>query len=145
MKHNSQKIRERFDRLLDLFSQDVLKATDEEIAAGLRADGIDPVKYGQQVRKVVNDAVAPYKQKALQESRQRYEQEVASLTRKDVSLPSTLEEKLTLLKSCLARNAFLRPALITGHYRKLSQLTESDVESLLRQLHVLGLLGEKRR
>jgi len=55
-----------------------------------------------------------------------------------------MKDKLELLKACLAHHQYLKPAVLTGQHRKLSDMAPSDVDSLLRQLHVLGLLKFKK-
>ena len=95
-------------------------------------------------RRVVAEALGRHNEQALARSRQTYQKEATLLKRVRLSLPTTMKDKLELLKACLAHHQYLKPAVLTGQHRKLSDMAPSDVDSLLRQLHVLGLLKFKK-
>ncbi|WHZ14988.1 MAG: hypothetical protein OJF52_001829 [Nitrospira sp.] len=143
-KTNANDVWSQYERLLDLEAEAIMNLSEEELDEEIRGSGLDPQQFGQRATRVFAEALGESGHQALAESRQTYQKEVTSLKRVRLSLPTTMKDKLELLKACLAHHHYLKPAVLTGQHRKLSDMAPSDVDSLLRQLHVLGLLKFKK-
>lgn len=134
----------QYDRLLDLEAESIMNLSEEELDEEIRLSGLDPQEFGRRATRVFAEALGESGHPALTEFRQVYQKEVASLKQVPLSLPTLMKDKLQLLKACLDHHHYLKPAVLTGQHRKLSDLTPADIDSLLRQLHVLGLLKFKK-
>ena len=121
-----------------------MSLSEEELDEEIRESGLEPQELEEETRRVVAEALGRHNEQALARSRQTYQKEATLLKRVRLSLPTTMKDKLELLKACLAHHQYLKPAVLTGQHRKLSDMAPSDVDSLLRQLHVLGLLKFKK-
>lgn len=144
MKAKSNSVEGQYARLLDMQAEAIMTMSQEELDEDIQESGLDPQEFGQEARRVVAAALGAHNEHALARSRQTYQKEVTLLKRVRLSLPTTMKDKLELLKACLAHHHYLKPAVLTGQHRKLSDMAPSDVDSLLRQLQVLGLLKFKK-
>ena len=144
MKTKANSVDVQYARLLDMQAEAIMSMSKEELDEDIRESGLDPQEFGLEAQRVVAEALGAYNERALDQSRQAYKKEVASLKRVRITLPTSMKDKLVLLKACLAHHHYLKPAVLTGQYRKLSDLAPSDVNSLLQQLHILGLLKFKK-
>lgn len=140
MKSKGAEMEVRLQRLLNLLSEDILSLSEEELDEGIRATGEDPKDVARAGRIALAKARATCSPNALAQARDRYDEEVSQLAKKNLALPDTFKAKLALAKSCLTRHQYLQPILLTGHYHRLSEVSEADLNSLLQQLHALGLL-----
>lgn len=139
MPKKPRKGEEEMAYLLDFLAESVLDASDEDLLSEAREDGEDPEAIVPQVTAVIEGAVAAAAQNRRGQIREAYEAKLASMRNRVLRLPATAAERLDLLKSVLASNPDLQPALTLQH-RDLNDLTESDIEGYLRKLHELGVL-----
>lgn len=144
MRTKSNSIRLQYERVLDMQAEAIMSLSEEELDEEIRESGLEPQELEEETRRVVAEALGRHNEHALARSRQTYQKEATLLKRVRLSLPTTMKNKLELLKACLAHHQYLKPAVLTGQHRKLSDMAPSDVDSLLRQLHVLGLLKFKK-
>ncbi len=144
MRTKSKSIHLQYERVLDLQTEAIMSLSEEELDEEIRESGLEPQELEEETRRVVAEALGRHNEQALARSRQTYQKEATLLKRVRLSLPTTMKDKLELLKACLAHHQYLKPAVLTGQHRKLSDMAPSDVDSLLRQLHVLGLLNFKK-
>ena len=144
MKAKSNSVERQYARLLDMQAEAIMTMSQEELDEEIRESGLDPQEFGEEARKVVAEALGAHNEHALARSRQTHHEAVTSLKRVRLTLPTTMKDKLELLKACLAHHQYLKPAVLTGQHRILSDMAPSDVDSLLRQLQVLGLLKFKK-
>jgi len=144
MRTKSKSIHLQYERVLDLQTEAIMSLSEEELDEEIRESGLEPQELEEETRRVVAEALGRHNEQALARSRQTYQKEATLLKRVRLSLPTTMKDKLELLKACLAHHHYLKPAVLTGQHRKLSDMAPSDVDSLLRQLHVLGLLKFKK-
>ena len=144
MRTKSKSIHLQYERVLDLQTEAIMSLSEEELDEEIRESGLEPQELEEWTRRVVAEALGRHNEQALARSRQTYQKEATLLKRVRLSLPTTMKDKLELLKACLAHHQYLKPAVLTGQHRKLSDMAPSDVDSLLRQLHVLGLLKFKK-
>ncbi|MBX3234692.1 MAG: hypothetical protein KF814_00950 [Nitrospiraceae bacterium] len=141
---NTNDVWSQYERLLDLEAESIRNLSEEELDEEIRVSGLDPEQFGQRATSVFAQALGASGHQALAKSRQIYKKEVTSLKQIPLSLPTSMKDKLQLLKACLDHHHYLKPAVLTGQYHKLSDMAPADVDSLLRQLHVLGLLKFKK-
>lgn len=134
----------QYERLLDMQTEAIMSLSEEDLDEEIRESGLDPQRFGEHATRVFAEALGASGHQALNSSRVAYKKEVASLKSVRLSLPTSMKDKLQLLKACLSHHHYLKPAVLTGQYRKLSDIAPADVDSLLRQLHVLGLLKFKK-
>ncbi len=133
---------ERLERIIGGAAESVLEATDEEIEAEVRAEGLDPTEVAEDVRGVLLGALERFRAKErLQRSRGEYEARVAELSEREHDLPEMPQERRQLL--ALAFRARPQAAgMLTLQFRDLESLPDEDVASCLRQLAELGVLDD---
>src|SRR5574337_1803714 len=109
----------RLRRLLDFLSEDIRTLSDEEFEKSLLAAGDDPKELAQKGRLALAKARAAANPDALAQARGQYEASLTQLAQNKLALPGSFREKLALAKACMERHHYLRPVLLTGHYREL--------------------------
>ena len=126
---------------MNALAESVAEASDEEILEEARAQGEDPAESAGRVRNVLLDTAKAYLQRRLREAQQQYEAHIAAMRGRTYHLPASANERWRLFDLVLSREPAMRSAL-TAQYREFTNLTDSDVESCLKQLEELGLLDE---
>jgi hypothetical protein len=122
--------------LMTALAESVLDAPDDEIV--LEPDQEPP----EEIRSVLRSAVARFKTQRLGTARLEYERTVNEARSRVTSWVSRqLNEKRELLVGLIQHRPELQAAL-TLQFRDFSQLSEEDVDSVLRQLEALGVLDE---
>lgn len=122
--------------------ESVLSASDEEILNEAREDGRDPDKDLSHTKATLLAAVNESKVRKRREARQQYERSVAAISSTKVTLPATAAERRSLLAEVFARNASIQASVLTAQYRDLREMTDADIERLLRELASLGLIDK---
>ncbi len=133
---------ERLERIVGGAAETVLEATDEEIEAEARAEGLDPAEVAEGVQGVLLGAVERFRGKQrLTHSRADYEARVAAMQGHEPDLPEEPMDRRQLL--ALAFRARPQAAgMLTLQFRDLESLPDEDVTSCLRQLAELGVLDD---
>lgn len=129
------------EALLDAYAEPLHDMSDEELLQEAAQEGIDAKQAASDVQKAIDQALRTYQKQRLVRARQQYEQSKSGLTSRSFRLPETYDEKLALLTACVARHGYLKTGF-TAQHRDFRNLTESDLDDMLQQLHVLGLLTE---
>ena len=132
---------EELEAIMFALAESVAEASDEEILEETRAQGEDPTEAAGRVRNVLLNAAKTYRQRRLREAHQQYEFHIAAMQGKTYHLPASAIERRRLLDLALSRQPAMRSAL-TAQYSEFTSLTDTDVESYLKQLQELGLLDE---
>jgi len=135
----SGKHREELERIFDALAESVLEATDEEIQDEMRQEGLEPAKVAEVTRSILLDAATSFEKRKLREARQAYERRRAEITEGRHRLLDFAEERRNLFMRLLALQPQLSAAL-TLQYRDFQDFTDDEIESLLEQIQVLGLL-----
>jgi hypothetical protein len=112
--------------------------SDAELLAELRESGEDPEALALSARAVLRDAVKRVRQRALIDARRNYLDAVRLFDSQVPNLPQTISAKRQLLVSVFAR----RPELLTLQFRDLTRVSDEDVEGMLRQMALLGVLDD---
>ncbi|MDP2381566.1 MAG: hypothetical protein Q8N00_02050 [Nitrospirota bacterium] len=136
---------EQVEQFWNIYADDVLDASDEDIIEATRRDGDDPALIAQRGRAVIEEAIRRHGTRLREQARQSYEVTRQDLERATPLLPRLYKDKIALVKACLTKHHLLRHAMATAHYRGFSHLTNKDLDSFLRQLHHLGLLEQKAK
>lgn len=140
MTDSNKKFR-RLQSLIDGLSEPLVSASDEEIYDQINEEGLDVKKLGNLGRQILGKALEVHKSNALKQARIQYQVRLAAFHATNFFLPTSFEEKLKLLKECLEKHAFVKDAVLTTQHRDFKNLSEADLDSMLRQLHTLGLLA----
>ena len=76
----------------------------------------------------------------LREAERIYKQKVARLKDNRFELPKSQVDRRNLLAAVFAAKPDIQSLMLTAQHRDFDQLTDSDVESSLKQLAYLGVL-----
>jgi hypothetical protein len=125
-------------RVMNALADSIVDASDEEIVAEMRDEGLDPEAEAAKVRELL---LAAAKKEKRRQAQLRYEAETARLRARDYRLPATAFEQRALLASFLAARPSMRSQL-TAQFRDLNELSDSDIENSLKKLDDLGALAE---
>jgi len=137
-----QSYEEELAAIMNALAESVAEASDGEILAETQEEGADPAEAAEHVRNVLLNAAKTYRQRRLREAQQQYEFHIAAMQERTYNLPATAEERQKLLDLVFAQQPAMRSALLTAQHRDFTSLTDTDVESCLKQLQELGLLDE---
>jgi len=124
--------------LMTALADSALDASDDEMLS--EADQESP----EEIRSALLGAVNQFKRRRLEGARLEYEKAVSETQAGVTSwLPGKVNEKREYLVALLQRRPELQTAL-TLQFRDFSQLSEEDIDSLLRQLGALGVLDDAK-
>jgi hypothetical protein len=129
-----------FEAIMDGIEDSVLEASDEEILAEAREAGEDVKVSAERLRSRLLEVVNGFKRERLLIARKERARALADLEKARASLPTSHDERRTLLQAVLAQHSDVRGRL-TAQYRDLTRLSDEDVESCLRHLQALGVLA----
>jgi len=119
-------------------AEDVASTPKNEIMAELREEGEDPSELASAVRQLLRDAVKEVRQQPLREARQRHAAALKKLFEQAVKLPTDMLKKRVMLAELFAR----RPDLVTAQFRDLERVSDPDIDGMLRQMVMLGILDD---
>ena len=126
---------EDFHLLMSFLAESVAQMSDEQLKE----------EYGHEAKsrtkEVLKAALKDLRTQKLREARAEYESAAKQLSSRLYNLPSDKSERRALLSAILVRQPDLRSVALTAHHRELKDLTDSDIESFLKQLAALGLLN----
>ena len=125
---------EDFHLLMSFLAESVAQMSDEQ----LKEEYEDEPK--SQIKEVLKAALKDLRTQKLREARAEYESAAKQLSSRSYGLPGDRSERRALLSAILVRQPDLRSVALTAQHRELKDLTDSDIESFLKQLAELGLL-----
>jgi hypothetical protein len=128
--------------LMDALAERAETASDQEILDDAAASGIDVKAEASQVRDLLHDALLRAKKKRLRQAAEAHTKSVAELGARAARLPATPALQRDLLDRTVRRKPQTKQMVMTLQHRDYESLTDSDVESALRQLDALGLLDD---
>ena len=134
MKDNPVKPTRPVDRLADLVAEELRAASGRELEDMVREWGLDPKEAAQNVDAAFKEALRRRSKARLEEAKRVREKEIAKLSVDRCDLPIDREQ---LLKTLKARLAKIDSSRVTIQHRDFNDLTEGDIQSLLRQLSAL--------
>jgi len=126
--------------LMDALAAEVESASDRELLDDAAAAGLDANAESNRVRGLLLGAVVRAKKERLADA--------VKARRKNVPLASTgripmaPSDRRAFLMQTLEDRSQMKEALGILQHRDLAALSDADIESVLKQLKALGLLGE---
>lgn len=115
-------------------------ATDSEVIEEVKQSGQNSEVIAQDVRNVLLDSVKAFRKRNLIDAKERYKMNVIKIETGTFDLPATSQERRELLFKVVNDNPYMAKGLLTAQYREFKDLSDDDVESMLKQLQQLGAL-----
>jgi len=120
-------------------AESVLSTPDEQLLEEVKEEGLDPTVVAEETRALLMNTVKRFKQRALVAAKEDHRQKAAQLATQRFRLPEGADEKRQMLDVVVAQHQQVGK-MLTMQYRNFKDITDDDVESLLQQFGVLGLL-----
>ena len=128
------KYEEQYRLLMNALGESVLEMSNEDIEEEF---GSEPVPKTLQILRATAKS---FSQEKLLAARAQYKEARHAIQAHAFELPSSPAERRALLYALLASQLAQGTGALTAQFRELSTVTDSDVESTLRQLEALGVL-----
>ena len=141
MSANKRSTREQAELVLDQLADSIEAGDSAEIAGDMKESGHDLNDAVAQMKRAALEGVKAFRQQRLHRARSRYEESSSRIARRVRQFGGSPEERRLKFFSVLEAKPDLRTALTMQH-RDLNELTDSDIESALDDLDVLGALEE---
>lgn len=129
---------ERLHAFANAMADSVETASDEQLLADARSAGVDPNQTKVRVQQMLRGAIKASKQRRLEQAHAEYEASVEAFRAATARIPAMPKQQRALLTHVFQTHPQIRS--VTLQHREFSELTDSDVQSLLRQLEQLGML-----
>lgn len=126
--------------IMNAIADSIQQAPPETLMAEWREDGLDVDGAAKKTKSTFAEAVKRFKQRKLQQARADYQARILSMQSRDYSLPESIQNKRDLLKSVFSKNPQFQ-SILTAAARDFRDLSDEDVDLMLRQLYELGALG----
>jgi hypothetical protein len=125
---------DEFDLLMSFLAESIARMSDSQIEE----------EFGKRpkarTKEILRAELSSLRKEKLRRARADYESVAKELMSRSYDLPASRSERRILLSSILSQRPELHSLTFTAQHRELRNLTDSDIESLLRQLAELGLL-----
>lgn len=126
--------------MVNALSHSIRVASDEEVLEDARQAGIDVKASVAHLKAMFTATAKAFQKRHLLKAREEYERESNAFSTTAFNLPTSPAEKRQLLQLVAAQYAQTANATFTAKFRDLETLSDSDVESLLKDCAELGLL-----
>lgn len=126
--------------IMNAIADSIQQAPPETLMAEWREDGLDVDGAAKKTKSTFAEAVKRFKQRKLHQARADYQARILSMQSRDYSLPESIQNKRDLLKSVFSKNPQFQ-SILTAAARDFRDLSDEDVDLMLRQLYELGALG----
>jgi hypothetical protein len=137
---DEKKYDEQLSAIMNRLADSMLDLSDEQVLAEAREAGIDPLKESERIRDMLRRSSKEHRMQKLREAKRTYEDQVAKLKHTRLELPQSPVDRRNLLAAVFAAKPDIQSLILTAQHRNFDQLTDSDVESSLKQLAHLGVL-----
>jgi hypothetical protein len=141
MSANKRWTRDEAERVLNQLADSIEIGDPAEFAADLKDSGNDLNDVAAQMKSAALVSVKAFRQQRLQRARERYQESSAKIDKRNRQFAGSAEERRRRFLSVLESKPTLRSALTMQH-RDLNELTDTDIESALDELEILGALEE---
>ena len=128
--------------LHEALTKALFEATEDDLAADVREEGLDPDAVAGEMRSLLSKTVKDFKQKALRAAKEQHREKAAALADVRFQLPPSAAERRQLLDAVISQHQQAGRMLIAQH-RDFTALSDEDVDSWLQQFGALGLLDAK--
>lgn len=115
--------------------ESINELSNRDVADELRENCINLETKATKIKTLMLQTIKAYKRSQLKEE---YNGQVARIQSKKYEIPNTPEERRGLFMAVMAQQPDLKLSF-TLQYRDFDQLTDSDIESVLRQLQELEI------
>ncbi len=132
----------RLHALMDALAREEESLSDKAVLEDAAAEGLDAKAEGDRVRSVLLAGLQRAKKERLERAKSAHVQAVSSIHNAAGALPADPQRRRRLLSRVVTRRPQMRDAIVTLQHREFDSLSDSDVESALRQLQQLGLVDE---
>ena len=129
-------------RLMNALADEAEGASDEALLDDAAAATVDVAVEAERVRNVLLAGVLAAKKGRLHQAQQAHDRAVAGMARRSSSFPSDPAQRRAMLFDVLQRQPQMREAMVTLQHREFESFSDADVESVLHQLAMLGVLGD---
>jgi hypothetical protein len=129
---------ERLHAFANAMADSVEAASDEQVLLDARSAGVDPNQTKSHVQQLFRGVVKASKQRRLEQAQAEYKSSLAAFCAATAQLPAQRAEQRALLIRVFQTHPEIRS--VTLQHREFSEMTDSDVQTLLRQAEQLGLL-----
>lgn len=132
---------QRAHRMLNGLAEHIENATGEQLMEDARREEENPDKIAIYVKSVLLQAVRDYQRRELKETEEGYEHKGSGTKARHIEMPRRTEDRRAWLAAAFNQQPQLQVAATMGD-RDLSELTDEDLEALLRKLGMLGILRD---
>lgn len=130
---------DQFERCMSLIADSMEAVPAEVIYLEDEREAATKVECAEGVRHLLLNQVAFYKRELISEALVEYEMARTKFESHQAALPTDPQARRALLQSILSRSTEYQP-LLTLQHRDFRTLSDEDVESLLKQLDILGAI-----
>jgi hypothetical protein len=129
------------EQILTMIAETILDLPDDQVLdlEEIKKDML--ILEAIQIKEIMLDAILEFNKTNFKKAQAVYAQSIDKISKNEFSLPKSFEEKRTLLQSILSKFSKVGNSEITAQFRYFENITEQDVDSALRQLYMLGLMG----
>lgn len=133
--------REEAERVLDHLADSVETGDAAEISADLKDSGHDLNDVASRMKAAALASVKGYRQQRLHHARQRYQESSLKIERRIRRFGGSREDRRQKFFLVIGARPELKSALTMQH-RDLDELTDTDIDSALDELELLGALED---
>jgi len=132
---------EEAERVLEHLADSIETGDAAEIAADLKDSGHDLNDVASRMKAAALAGVKGFQQQRLHRARQRYKESSSKLESRTRNFGGSHEERRQRFFSVVEARPELKSALTMQH-RDLNELTDTDIDSALEELEILGALED---
>ncbi len=132
---------EKLSTIMNRLADSVLELSDEQVLAEEREQGSDSLKEAERIRDGLRRSSKMHRMQKLQAAARAYEEQVTRLQNNEYGLPDSAAKRRQLLAAIFSSRPDMQSVMLTAQHRNFDQMTDLDIESLLRQLADLGVLN----
>jgi hypothetical protein len=129
---------EQYRLLMNALGESILEMSDEDVEAEF---GSAPLP---RILEIFRAAAKDYSQEKLRAARAQYKEASSAIQAHSFELPPSATERRALLGALLASQLTQGLGTLTAQFRKLTAVSDADVESTLKQLEALGVFRKFR-
>jgi GrpB-like predicted nucleotidyltransferase (UPF0157 family) len=133
--------REEAERVSDHLAESIETESASEIAAELKDSGHDVSDIAARMKAAALAGVKGFRQQRLHRARQRYDESSSRIERHSRTVGGSREERRRRFFRVLEEKPELR-SRYTMQHRDLDALTDTDIDSALEELEILGALED---
>jgi hypothetical protein len=131
---------EKLNNLMNAMAERVADTPFGEFVEEMREDGLDPERVASAARRIRLEALKNHRLRPLREARALHERRVAEYKSARAPLPGTPDTRRAAVDAILSGHRAASLRQITAQFRDLKEMTTEDVDSLYRQMLLLGVI-----